>query len=1097
MADGTPGCDDPTCCNMICAADPFCCSTSWDSICANAALAQCAVCALPPVCGNGVPEAGEQCDDGNMVSGDGCSATCEIEARLYTESTPATPVPIPDQGAAGDPLVVTVDVPDCGTILDVNLGLNLTHTWMGDLNISVLSPAGTLVVLTDGTPDDSSNLGGLYTFDDEAATTFDSAALAAPNSASLITPGSYRGDQMLAAFDGQDKQGIWTITIDDTFTADTGTLNSLSLAIQNAAAACGDGCVDPGEECDDGNLINGDGCSDLCEIEVDPCGPGAGDCCSANGTPGCDDADCCNTVCAVDPFCCNVSWDSICAEEAEDLCGGLCAVCPGAGDCCSANGGLGCNDAACCNTVCAADPFCCEVSWDSVCADEAAALCGSLCVVCGNGMTEAGETCDDGNTIDCDGCSATCQTEACGNGVTECAERCDDGNLANGDGCDSTCHAEGADSASLTLEIDLKGSCTNAANGQISVELWMRDLVNGNASGFQAFLEFDDALLNYLPGSSSYTNSPFPLHITPIAAAQTGVGMLRLDGSANFNDNGSDQDSLLATLVFQINQQCGPPAGVAFDTGGAFPSELSYQGNPIATGLVDSPAFVLDNMAPTLSEPADITVDCTIDTDDPANTGGSATGMDNCGPPAITFADTVTPGACPQERTITRTWTATDGCGNSTSADQIIVVDDSTAPVIDGPSGITVNADAGGCTAVVAYSVSAEDDCDESVTAVCSPASGTAFISGMTTVNCSATDDCGNTSMHSFDVTVNALNSVLADVVLDGVNAGAGLTRCIKFVAKGAPPAPSNCCVANGGLGCDNDACEATVCAVDSFCCNVQWDGICAGEASDLCGICPSDCCIANGGLGCDDAACETAVCAIDGFCCDVAWDSICAGEAQDLCAVCEPPASSCSTNVHVNVMFTGNPASGTANFKLPCGTYATLCGKDEQHTLYDSVPLTVAGNSYSTMMPLVLEPGDNDNDSDVDINDVTLLIAQFGGPEPAGGCPWNPLARGADFSNNGNVGSEDYSLLSPNWLTFTSCDCVAAASGGGAPPAQRGRTRIATSELLPSTASRADLNGDGWVDVKDVEEFERRNGLAPELSAVIKDLEQLQDTGR
>ncbi|MBU2612139.1 MAG: DUF4215 domain-containing protein [Nanoarchaeota archaeon] len=34
---------------------------------------------VPPVCGNGVVETGEQCDDGNTISGDGCSSTCQIE----------------------------------------------------------------------------------------------------------------------------------------------------------------------------------------------------------------------------------------------------------------------------------------------------------------------------------------------------------------------------------------------------------------------------------------------------------------------------------------------------------------------------------------------------------------------------------------------------------------------------------------------------------------------------------------------------------------------------------------------------------------------------------------------------------------------------------------------------------------------------------------------------------------------------------------------------------------------------------------------------------------------------------------------------------
>jgi len=37
----------------------------------------------PPVCGNGVIETGEMCDDGNTLGGDGCSATCQIENQCY------------------------------------------------------------------------------------------------------------------------------------------------------------------------------------------------------------------------------------------------------------------------------------------------------------------------------------------------------------------------------------------------------------------------------------------------------------------------------------------------------------------------------------------------------------------------------------------------------------------------------------------------------------------------------------------------------------------------------------------------------------------------------------------------------------------------------------------------------------------------------------------------------------------------------------------------------------------------------------------------------------------------------------------------------
>lgn len=54
------------------------------------------------------------------------------------------------------------------------------------------------------------------------------------------------------------------------------------------------------------------------------------------------------------------------------------------------------------------------------------------------------EECDDGNTVDGDGCNASCQTEFCGDGIVNNggAEECDDGNTVDGDGCSSTCKKE-------------------------------------------------------------------------------------------------------------------------------------------------------------------------------------------------------------------------------------------------------------------------------------------------------------------------------------------------------------------------------------------------------------------------------------------------------------------------------------------------------------------------------------------------------------------------------------------------------------------------------------------------------------------------------
>ena len=106
--------------------------------------------------------------------------------------------------------------------------------------------------------------------------------------------------------------------------------------------------------------------------------PGPGGCCVANGSPGCDDVPCCVNICANDPFCCDVQWDSLCASGANNSCAVCGAGCPGTGGCCSANGTPGCDSLFCCSLVCTGNPFCCDTVWDDLCAQQA----GVLCTIC-------------------------------------------------------------------------------------------------------------------------------------------------------------------------------------------------------------------------------------------------------------------------------------------------------------------------------------------------------------------------------------------------------------------------------------------------------------------------------------------------------------------------------------------------------------------------------------------------------------------------------------------------------------------------------------------------------------------------------------------
>ena len=67
--------------------------------------------------------------------------------------------------------------------------------------------------------------------------------------------------------------------------------------------------------------------------------------------------------------------------------------------------------------------------------------CDNNCTetACGNGVTTAGEECDDGNAVDGDECDSNCTRPQCGNGITAGEEQCDDGNDVGGDGCEADC----------------------------------------------------------------------------------------------------------------------------------------------------------------------------------------------------------------------------------------------------------------------------------------------------------------------------------------------------------------------------------------------------------------------------------------------------------------------------------------------------------------------------------------------------------------------------------------------------------------------------------------------------------------------------------
>lgn len=173
----------------------------------------------------------------------------------------------------------------------------------------------------------------------------------------------------------------------------------LERSLDDTFASCGNGAIDSGEQCDDGNEEPGDGCSALCKLEdITGCGNGridSGERCDDGDT---FDSDGCSSTCQVESIC----GDHILhiGEECDD------------GNTASGDG---------CSARCRLESL----------------------QTCGNSRLDPGEQCDDGNRSDGDGCSATCQLNVvCGDGRVAPGEECDDGNNSDGDSCSALCRVE-------------------------------------------------------------------------------------------------------------------------------------------------------------------------------------------------------------------------------------------------------------------------------------------------------------------------------------------------------------------------------------------------------------------------------------------------------------------------------------------------------------------------------------------------------------------------------------------------------------------------------------------------------------------------------
>jgi hypothetical protein len=273
---------------------------------------------------------------------------------------------------------------------------------------------------------------------------------------------------------------------------------------------------------------------------------------------------------------------------------------------------------------------------------------------------------------------------------------------------------------------------------------------------------------------------------------------------ADISVNATSKDGAVVTFTASasdlvdgpVSVTCTPASGSTFPLGTTKVtcSATDKSGN---TGSAFFNVVVQNKMAPVVTVPSDMTVEATGPSGAVITFTASASDVvdgsltPTCAPSSgSTFALGSTSVTC----------SATNKAGNTGSASFKVTVVDRTPPKLTLPSDMTVPATSSS-GAVVTFSASASDLVDGSVPVTCTPASGSTFPAGTTSVSCSATDNAGNSASGSFKVTVQAVTVKLLASNGDGLSGAVvqyysggwksfGTTGSDGTVSMALPPGP-------------------------------------------------------------------------------------------------------------------------------------------------------------------------------------------------------------------------------------------------------------------------------------------------------------------
>ena len=291
-------------------------------------------------------------------------------------------------------------------------------------------------------------------------------------------------------------------------------------------------------------------------------------------------------------------------------------------------------------------------------------------------------------------------------------------------------------SASASDAVDgggLSASCTPSSGstfplGQTTVNCSATDThSNTGAASFKVNIVDNTPPVLSLPGNQS--------------ASTSNSGGTAVSFSASANDN----------IAGSVPVSCSPSSGSNFPIGTTTVNCSANDGHGnTAGGSFTVTVTLTDTTPPNVTVPADITGEAT--SGNGAAVSFSSSAQDNVDGSLPTTCSPSSGSTFPLGAT-TVTCHATDAHGNTGTDTFKVTIRDTTAPTVTAPADITREAtSSGGVT--VTFSASATDAVDGGLSAPCSPASGTTFGLGSTTVTCHATDAHGNTGNDSFTVKV-------------------------------------------------------------------------------------------------------------------------------------------------------------------------------------------------------------------------------------------------------------------------------------------------------------------------------------------------------